>query len=126
MKRDDGIAPKPSTVRQRLYLAKAARAALKSCMTHKHGCVIVASDGTVVCEGYNHHKIHMNHKYSIHAEVDALYKAKKQRWKLADCEMYVVRIGPGRLKYSKPCHDCAAVIERHGIRRVYYSTEDEQ
>lgn len=122
--RDDGVLPKASTERQRLYMARAARMALKSIMTHKHGCVLVAADGMIVSEGYNHHKVHMSHKFSIHAEVDALHKAKKRlRKRLAECEMYVVRIGPGRLKYSKPCLDCAQEIERHGIRRVYYSTE---
>lgn len=93
-------------------------------MTHRHGCVIVAGDGTVVSEGYNHHRMAMSHKFSIHAEVAALHRAKHAKTRLADCEMYVVRLGlgPSALKYSKPCDDCVREITKWGIRRVYFST----
>lgn len=118
----DDVSPKLSTERQRHYLARAARVAMKSSMTHQHGCVIVASDGTVLCEGYNHHKVHMSHRFSVHAEVDALRKAKKHPQKLSECEMYVVRVSKsGFLKYSRPCEDCAQEIEKYGVRKVYYS-----
>ena len=70
---------------------------------------------------------------TIHAEVDAILKAKKkskkQKYDLADADMYVVRIGSIRmdypLKYSRPCPDCAKAISKHGLRRVYYSTNKE-
>jgi tRNA(Arg) A34 adenosine deaminase TadA len=126
----DDRPPKISTARQRVYLAKAARVALRSTMTHKHGCVIVHSDGTILYDGYNHHDLQLNHKFSIHAEIDALYKAKRQKQRLTDCEMYVVRIGSHRinagLKYSKPCPGCATEIEKCGIRKVYYSVNDKE
>ncbi len=120
----DDRAPKISTAQQRVYLAKAARVALRSSMTHKHGCLIVHSDGTILYDGYNHHhhSLNLTHKFSIHAEEDALYKAKKQKAKLTNCEMYVVRIGsPNEFKYSKPCSGCALEIQKCGIRKVYYS-----
>jgi deoxycytidylate deaminase len=120
--------PKSSTFRQRLFLERAARVAQKSTMTHRHGCIIVASDDSIVSEGYNHHRKAMSHRFSIHAEVAALQKVKRCKTKkLAYCEMYVVRLGPSmeRLKYSKPCDDCVKEITRAGIRRVYYSTSDE-
>jgi len=115
--------PKLSTSRQQAYLDRAARVAEKSTMTHRHGCVIVNCDGVVISEGYNHHRIAMSHKYSIHAEISALYKAKRSRTKLSQCEMYIVRLGPSGdvLKYSMPCEQCASEITKAGIRRVYFS-----
>lgn len=125
----DEIPPRPCSEKQRIFMEKAARVAMKSTMTHQHGCIIVGSDGTILYEGYNHHKFHMSHTFSIHAEVDALYKAKKGKYKLTDCEMYVVRIGPQKfdhcLKYSKPCPNCTKEIQKNGIKRVYYSTNHE-
>ena len=103
-----------------MYMEKAVRQAMKSTMTHRHGCVVVASDGTVF-QGYNHHGIFMSHRYSIHADIDALYKAKKYPYPLM--EMYVVRINnKGSLKYSRPCEHCQKEIQKHGIRKVYFST----
>lgn len=115
---------KITTERQRLFMDRAIRAASKSGMTHKHGCVIVIDD-EIISEGYNHFFTKMCHKYSIHAEVDALNKArKKTRSKnvLADAELYVVRVGrDGCLKYSKPCEDCQCAIEKMGVKRIFYS-----
>ena len=112
------------TGRQLLFFQRAARAAQRSSMTHKHGCVIVFSDGNTVC-GHNHHDIHLTHSFSIHAEVDAMYKASKSRH-LRDCHMYVVRIGvdANTLKLSRPCSACRKKIEKVGIRKVYYSTDE--
>lgn len=102
-----------------MYMERAARVASKSTMTHRHGCVVVASDGSVF-EGYNHHGIFMSHRYSIHAEIHALYKAKKYPYPLV--EMYVVRINKqGSLKYSLPCGDCQLEIQKFGIPKIYYS-----
>lgn len=120
--------PKEMTERQRYFLDKASRLAMKSAMTHKHGCVIVYC-GEIIAEGYNHFFTHMCHNYSIHAEVDAINKVKKLRYLLPECEMYVVRIGTKKfkhcLKYSKPCESCTAAINKHGIKKIYYSTNAE-
>jgi deoxycytidylate deaminase len=124
---DENAIAKASTMRQERYLEMAARVAQKSDMTHKHGCVIVLDDD-VLCTGFNVHTIHMFHSYSIHAEVDALKKLNKKKYKnlFHKMEMYVVRIGAGRfegtLKYSKPCEGCQKAIQKYGIQRVYYST----
>jgi deoxycytidylate deaminase len=125
----DESEPKYTTDKQRFFLDKAARAAMKSSMGHKHGCVIV-KDNTILAEGYNHFFTHMCHKFSIHAEVDAINKAKKKYKHLfTDVEMYVVRIGTEKfnhcLKYSKPCCDCQQAIMKSNIKRVYYSTNYE-
>jgi deoxycytidylate deaminase len=126
----DDTTPKYSTERQRFFLERASQLAMKSLMTQKHGCVIV-NNNSIVSEGFNHYIIDMCHKYSIHAEVDALNKFKKSRY-ISDktrLEMYVVRIGPKKydhcLKYSKPCNFCQKAIIKHGINKVYYSTNTE-
>jgi deoxycytidylate deaminase len=124
----DDIPAKYTTEKQRFYLDRAARLAMKSTMTHKHGCVIV-KDNTIIGEGYNHHITHMCHRFSCHAEVDAINKVKRARVSFNETEMYVVRIGSHKfnhcLKYSKPCCDCQRAIEKYGIKRVYYSTNAE-
>lgn len=115
--------------KQEFFLDRAACQAARSSMGHRHGCVIVNKNGEIVSEGYNHVYTHLYHKYSIHAEVCCLSKMKRNRKTLADCEMYVVRIGTDNmgqpLKYSKPCPDCTKAIIKSGIKRVYYSTNDD-
>jgi|APGre2960657423_1045063.scaffolds.fasta_scaffold135940_1 deoxycytidylate deaminase len=108
---------------------RASRIAENSVMNHRHGAVVI-HDGKVVAEGYNHESSGMKHQFSIHAEVDALSKVRKlSKAFLAECEMIVVRIGPqtfkNALKLSMPCTRCKNYIERLGIRKVYYSTNDE-
>lgn len=104
------------------FVELARQQALRSTMMHRLGCVIV-HDGVVIAAGFNHAFRHMAHSYSMHAEVAALFKAKKKhRWLLPDCSMYIVRIGRlGDLRLSKPCPDCHAEIEACGVRCTYYS-----
>jgi deoxycytidylate deaminase len=124
----DDIPPKITTDKQRYFLDRAARMAMKSTMTQKHGCILVVN-GEILSEGFNHHFTHMCHKFSIHAEADALHKAKRYKHILGDAELYVVRIATGKfdncLKYSKPCCGCQEVILKYGIKKVYYSTNTE-
>lgn len=113
--------------KQEFFLEKAAYIATHSNVKcQRHGCVIV-KDGEIVAEGFNQHTKHFEHKFTIHAEIDALLKLKKNKKILNECELYVVRIGTdsmGRpLKYSRPCEDCTKAILKSGIRRVYYSTD---
>jgi deoxycytidylate deaminase len=114
-----------TTLQQEAFLRRAAAIAMKSPhKQHRHGCVIVRGD-EIVSEGFNHNFVHLYHKHSIHAEVDALNKTKHNRGFLKQCDMYVVRIGTVSqgypLKLSKPCQDCTKAILRSGIRRVFYS-----
>lgn len=153
-------------------IRKCVNLALRSNLTHKHGCVIV-KDGAVVSRGYNHKKgispieciDNTNRQiFSVHAEMAAIRNAKKKN--LINSDMYVVRIGPkcGKrcfdaskdvdtslpllpglcavetrsynpshsndpppryLKYSHPCEVCGALIRQCGIRRVFYSVDDD-
>jgi len=115
--------PKNSDDRQQYFLERAAQIALKSGMGQKHGCIIANQDG-IISIGYNHSTMHMYHLFSMHAEVDALRKIKKNV-DLSNAELYVVRIGPASLghplKMSKPCAACSEAIKKRGIGKVYYS-----
>ena len=121
--------PKVCDTKQEYFLNRAASIAVRSCMGHRHGCIIVNKSGEIVSEGYNYLFTHMCHKFSIHAEVCCLSKMKRNKKILSECEMYVVRIGTdnmGRpLKYSKPCPDCTKAIIKSGIKKIYYSTNDD-
>lgn len=91
---------------------------------HRHGCVIVR-DNKVISTGFNHWK---SSDKTVHAEMDAISKLKKTE-DLRNCELYVVRIGTDLmncpLKYSRPCEACSACIVKRGIRRIYYSINDD-
>jgi deoxycytidylate deaminase len=125
---DDNVI-KSCNEKQATFLDRALQLARKStCNSQRHGCVIVRGDD-IIAEGYNHTDVHLYHKFSVHAEVDALSKVKRDRKYLSKCDLYVVRIGTDRmgnpLKYSKPCHDCSKAIEKSGIRNIYYSSNAE-
>ena len=114
--------------KQELFLKRAAHIATRSTVGHhRHGCVIVYN-GEVISEGYNQYTTYFEHQYTMHAEIDALRKIKKNK-KISECELYVVRIGTNLmgqpLKYSKPCPDCTRAILKSGIKRVYFSTDSQ-
>jgi len=116
---------------RKYYVEKAADTAMKSdCKHHKHGAVIVnRKTGDIVSTGYNHYTEYMMHSFTCHAEMDALAKIKKLTKKIfADLDLYVVRIGKESnnfpLKYSKPCISCTKAILKYGIKKVYFSTDD--
>lgn len=122
----DDMLPKECTKKHSFFIQMAARVATKSNMSHRHGCLIVA-DNKIVCAGYNRHA-KLNHAFSIHAEIDALQKAKNALQEAKHCVMYVVRISPSSfggshcLKYSKPCQMCSQYIQKSRISKVFYST----
>lgn len=103
--------------------------AQKSEMTHRHGAVIVYNN-EIVAEGWNHLSDSLVNLMSVHAEVSAINQLKKKMRgefiPLNQCDLYVVRIGGGSckdsLRTSKPCDRCSSVIQRNGLRRVFYST----
>lgn len=54
----------------------------------------------------------------LHAEIDALIKAKAQVYKLS-----VIRVGKdGRTRLAKPCPVCELAINNHRVKLVEYTT----
>lgn len=64
-------------------------------------------------------------KQHVHAEVAAIAKLTPEQRKKAYA-IYVYRFDrQGRPAYAKPCKICQAVIRDVGIKRVYYTTADD-
>ena len=110
---------------QRQYFEECKRVGSKSFLTHKHGCVLVKK-GQIISKGFNFRLpetiAHNSNVPSIHAEISALNGIKKET--VQDSDMYVVRVDPScrqRVRYSKPCPHCSFIINKVGIRNVYYS-----
>jgi deoxycytidylate deaminase len=127
----DMFETKACKTKQELYLQRAAAVAGNSnCHNHRHGTVIVnRRTDEIVAEGFNHFSTHMCHLFSCHSEVDALLKIRKYpKHMIPELDLYVVRIGTdhmGRpLKYSKPCAECAQAILKFGIKKVFFSTDE--
>jgi len=102
--------------------------AKKSNHQHKVGCIIFDKK-TILSKGYNTSqksvkKLHPKFQrfpYSVHAEVDAIIKA---RMDLKGCSMLVVRINKsGQLRLSKPCINCMKYIEYAGIKNIFYTID---
>jgi deoxycytidylate deaminase len=100
--------------------------ALKSDYKMKLGCVIFDKN-KIISKGHNYKqrsvksltKKFLHWEYSIHAEVDAIIKAKTD---LKGMSLLVIRINnKGELMYAKPCKHCSMYIEHVGIKKVMYS-----
>jgi len=61
-------------------------------------------------------------KYSIHAEVDAIIKARTD---VKGYSLLVVRLNAkNELTLSKPCEHCMMYIEYVGVKNVFYSNKE--
>ena len=103
--------------------------ALKSDYKIKLGCVILDKN-KVISRGHNYKqksvksltKKFLYYEFSIHAEVDAIIKARTD---LKGMTLVVVRINnSGELMYAKPCEHCQMYINFVGIKKVFYSTKE--
>ena len=100
-------------------VARAVAQAAKSAETFRHGAVLL--DGKcVVAQGRNR-----NHNAcglsSIHAEMDAAWKATKRPFK--NLHIVVVRLRRDQaFGYSRPCEACTRALARMGVRRMTYTT----
>jgi len=60
-----------------------------------------------------------------HAELGVILGV--DRAKTTGATVYVVRIGKtGDLRLSKPCHMCRAVLEYVGVKKVFYSIDENE
>lgn len=93
----------------------------------------VVHKGKIVAIGKNQNKTHpaaafySKHKEAIylHAEVDAINKAKKKLGSLSNTQLYVMRMKhDGLLGNSLPCQGCSRCISDSGIPTVIYSTDN--
>lgn len=102
--------------------------ALKSDHKQKVGCVIFDKK-RILSKGFNTSqkstkKLHpkfQRYKFSVHAEVDAIIKAKKD---LKGSCLLVIRVNnKNQFRLSKPCKNCENYINFVGIKKIYYSID---
>lgn len=105
------------------YIDIAIEEAKKSNMRCKHGCVIVYKK-KIVAKGHNCYIPNCTH--TVHAEISALKKLRKNASNISSHKMYVVRISREKdcnniTTISKPCENCSKSIQKAGIKKIYYT-----
>jgi deoxycytidylate deaminase len=111
---------------QRKWLSQCIKLALRSELTHKHGCVIVnRKTDEVISQGFNYNSKNHHCVTSMHAETAAIKNAKKRMIR-NECDMYVVRLRKSNnnreFGYSKPCPTCTReILSKTKITHIYYS-----
>ena len=121
------------TGRHRRYVDLAIKLAESSSYSlHRHGAVLVKG-GSVLNWSANQNKVqrwaqrfrshgcgHATH----HAELGAVLGVARD--KTTGSDVYVVRISKkGSLLMSKPCEMCQELLRHVGVKRVFYSIDDE-
>lgn len=104
----------------------AAREALKSVETFRLGAVLLADGGRVVARGRNRNANACGLK-SIHAEMDAVFKAAVVKaLSTRGLHLVVARVlrDGCTTGCSRPCDACARALARRGIGKVTYTTGD--
>lgn len=101
-------------------LLRASEEARKSAETFRVGAAVLKGR-SVVASGRNKNTNSCG-LHSIHAEMDALWKTKKQQGRMM--HLVVVRVlRDGRTTAcSRPCPACCRALARRGIRKVTYTT----
>lgn len=103
--------------------------ACKSSHKARMGCVIF-NKKTIISKSYNsalksRKKLHPKYQkwdYSVHAELDAIIKARHD---LKGCSLLIVRLNKNNeLRMSKPCHHCMKYIEHVGIKNIFYTDNE--
>lgn len=97
-----------------------------------HHAAVIVSGGSILSVGVNKFKrngfidTYKHHDFcNTHAECDAVLKVRK-KIDLRNAKIYVARLRrDGQTGNSKPCPMCATVLERYGIRRVFYTIDDQ-
>ena len=98
-------------------------------MEHKHGCIVL-HHGKIMSTGYNYDKVvyknkllYRNVSCSTHAEMSAILSLKGKKAN----SLLVIRVGKdGTLRDSKPCKYCHEFIYKIGIKKIYFSTNNQE
>ena len=104
--------------RVKLLLKLAHNIAVKN-KTHKHynfGAIGIRTDGTLVCST---NLPVANYTPAAHAEARLLRKLN------TNSEVFVVRVNHTARVLARPCSVCYAALKARGIKRCYYSIDDD-
>ncbi len=119
--------------RHKRFIENSARTARESEFpNYRHGAILVRG-GSILNTAFNKsNHINWANKFRAkncghathHAEVGAVLGMARE--KTTGATVYVARVGKsGELKMSKPCEMCQQVLAHVGIKKVYYSIDDE-
>jgi len=123
------------TARHKKYLTLAAKIANQNdtCVQHRHGAVLVKG-GSVLSYSTNQNALkswvarfrHRDKGHATkHAEVGCIHNI--DRSKTSGSTLYVTRISnKGNFLLSKPCPMCKRALKNAGIKRVYYTIDEEE
>jgi tRNA(Arg) A34 adenosine deaminase TadA len=94
-------------------------------MRSRHGAIILYRN-KIVAEAFNivRPQIRFPPYTSIHAEVHVVYKflEKHPKEELQKATLFVIRLDrEGHILNSKPCRYCAHFLDKHRVRKVFYS-----
>ena len=98
-----------------------------------HLCALIVLGGNILSIGFNksrHHGyvevIKQNEWTNLHAEIDAILKARR-KIDLRGSKMFIVRMISDDTQYAiaRPCETCQIALKSYGIKKVYYSIDDE-
>jgi tRNA(Arg) A34 adenosine deaminase TadA len=106
-----------------------------------HVCAIIVKGGAILSVGYNksgtnafvrHYQKVAKHEYceTTHAEQDAILKVRSKT-DLRGSKIFVVRLRApnsplGELGMARPCPICQGVLKSYGIKRAYFSINDNE
>lgn len=102
-------------------------------------CAVIVKGGNILSIGYNKKSTNgfvehfadvargqRDYCLSTHAEMDAVLAARA-KIDLRGTKIYVVRIkASGGLGMARPCFICQHMLYNYGIRRAYYSIDDDE
>lgn len=102
-------------------------------------CALIVQGGKILSVGYNRKGSNSfveryadlqrglrDYCLSVHAELDAILRARS-KIDLRGTKMYVVRVKAyGEFGMARPCEICEQVFKDYGIKRVYYSIQDNE
>ncbi len=101
-------------------------------------CALIVRGGNVLSTGFNRRSTNgfvehfadvcrgqRDYCLSTHAEMNSILKVR-DKTDLRGSKIYVVRIRPtGGVGLAKPCEICCHVLYNYGIKRAYYTIDDE-
>ena len=129
---DDGTIQELRGRHKRFIDASARTAEDSEFPNYRHGAVLVHG-GSIISSAFNKsNHINWANKFrnkdcghaTHHAELGTILGMARE--KTTGATVYVARIGKtGELKLSKPCEMCQQVLAHVGVKKVYYSIDDE-
>tara|TARA_S200002703_G_scaffold151548_1_gene151102 strand:+ start:44 stop:445 length:402 start_codon:yes stop_codon:yes gene_type:complete len=120
--------------RRRRLIELAARVAESSeNKEYRHGAILVKGNNVLNAASNKNAHARFGKRFRRRDKGDSTYHAELgcvlglDRSVTRGADLYVVRVGrAGALRLSKPCHMCEAALRHVGIRRVYYSIDENE